>query len=358
MKKGLIIFSLFAALSQLPLLMPEEPVEERDARGAARLDASLLMQISTHMDRKEKLRTTLGYSAGGRAIELYYFPGKSKERALVIGGMHGSELSSIEVAEELVRQLREGRELFYDVLVIPALFPDNAALARSHSGPVNLGRYSNPFTPDPNRQMPMPGKPFTLHNPVDALGRTIERENQYLLQLIQELEPSRIANIHAIRDVTKAGIFADPRTNCEGKALGFYTDSALALSMARRIANQKGEVPGNSLNTRATAIYASDPTVVPPGFLQPRNLHGSFLASHRGSGISLGGWATSAVCTEKGMEERGAAKLITLEFPGYLTAQARPEKERPQTKKNVMLYAAAISEVFLSERGADQVLNR
>ena len=64
---------------------------------------------------------------------------------------------------------------------------------------------------------------------LDAHGRLIEKENALLLQLIQSFAPERIVNIHAIKDSTKAGIFADPRTDCDGRALGFASDSTLAV---------------------------------------------------------------------------------------------------------------------------------
>src|SRR5687767_14636952 len=44
----------------------------------------------------------LGKTKRGKDIEAYFFPGTGNKRALIIGGVHGSELSSIEVAIELV----------------------------------------------------------------------------------------------------------------------------------------------------------------------------------------------------------------------------------------------------------------
>ena len=41
----------------------------------------------------------------GRQLEAYYFRGLSDKKALVVGGMHGSELSSVAVARKLVEQL-------------------------------------------------------------------------------------------------------------------------------------------------------------------------------------------------------------------------------------------------------------
>ena len=75
----------------------------------------------------------------------------------------------------------------------------------------NIGRYSFPTSPDPNRQMPTPGEPFNEKSFKDHVGREIEKENRLLLQLISLFRPDRIANIHGSRDLRYAGIFANPR---------------------------------------------------------------------------------------------------------------------------------------------------
>lgn len=183
-------------------------------------------------------KNLLTYTKKARPVELWYFPGRSNKKALVVGGMHGTELPSIEIARHLIERLACGEKPFYTVLVIPCLFPDNAATAlqaKNSRLTTNAGRYSNEHAADPNRQMPEPGKPFLLPAPQDAKNREIEPENQALLQLIQWYQPHRLLNIHAIRDQSKAGIFADPRTDCRGIALGFETDQELALAMARHI---------------------------------------------------------------------------------------------------------------------------
>ena len=121
--------------------------------------------------------------------------------------------------------------------------------------------------------MPALGKAFDSNLPVDSYGRTIEKENQMLLQLIQEFRPSRIVNLHAIKDVTKAGMYADPRTDCKGYALGFETDSTLAISMARLVWENGGRVPGNALDSSPTVRYYNDPYPASKGTLQKRKLH-------------------------------------------------------------------------------------
>lgn len=302
--------------------------------------------VETWMKERKRSKTVLGYSQQNREVVAYYFPGTSNKKALVIAGVHGSELSAIEVAKQLLQLLSAGEMPYYNLVVIPCLFPDNADKAlRLLAKPVsNFGRYSSKESVDPNRQMPPLGKPFLKENPVDMYGRPIERENQFLLQLVQDYQPSRIVNLHAIKDITKAGVYADPRTGCDGLALGFQSDSSLALSMARFIESNGGYVPGNALQQSPTALYYHDPEIAPAGFLQKRNLNGSALANKRGSGVSLGGWASTAVCDDEGKRE--AARLLTVEFPGYNPSFRYSGEEKTRCALNTRLYALALRLIF------------
>ncbi len=309
---------------------------------------------------KTAYRGVLGTTKQGRNIEAYYFPGSSDKRAIVIGGMHGSELSSIEIARVLISELQSrsqsgGKRPYYNVIIIPTLFPDNAEKAKENPEQIgsttNLGRYSSSNSVDPNRQMPSLGKSFNTKNPVDDLGRAIEQENQVLLQLIEKYRPQRIINIHAIRDKDRAGIFADPRTSANGIALDYRSDSSLAILMALYIHLSGGEVKGNNLSKKPTSLYHNDPKISAPGTLQPRNLSGSSLPGHRGHGVSLGGWATTAVKdADHPQLNRSAIRLFTMEFPGYKRSIDYSNRiTQEQTRKNIQLYASSILEVFLEK---------
>lgn len=324
-------------------IIPDSLIEEQT------FVSSLASTIEEWMKAKQPAKTVLGYTQQNRAVEAYYFPGTSNKKALVIGGMHGSELSSIEVAKKLIGLLSDSVLSYYNVIIVPVLFPDNAEKAIIAAGKqkTNPGRYTTEHSVDPNRQMPELGRPFRYGNPVDMYGRIIERENQLLLQLIQDYAPSRIANLHAIKDIAKAGVYADPRTDCNGYALGFESDSSLAVSMALFIQNKGGEIPGNQLLQTPTALYYQDPEVAPAGSVQQRNLHGTALPGNRGYGVSLGGWASTAVCDEA--FKRDAARLITVEFPGYKPSSFYKGKEKEARALNVQLYAMALKEIFLGE---------
>lgn len=301
------------------------------------------------------IRGVAGFSKAGRPIEAYYFPGTSNKRALVIGGVHGSELSGIAVAKSLIEQLSKHQDIYYSVIVIPVLFPDNAEKAVTNpsliGGVSNVGRYSYVESADPNRQMPPLGRAFDPDRPMDFAGRPIEPENQLLLQFIQEFQPQRIVNLHAIRDVAQGGIYADPRTDSKGFALGYESDNELAIAMAQYIESNGGRVPGNKLKKQPTALYHADPRVAKAGHQQKRNLEGSKLPGNRGYGVSLGSWASTAVDDPINREyNRPAIRLITMEFPGYKRPGDYTDPlVQQQSRTNVELFAGSIRKVFLED---------
>src|SRR6185295_3212630 len=122
-----------------------------------------------------------------------------------------------------------------------------------------------PGAVDPNRQMPTPGLAFDEEDGLDHAGRKIENENALLLDLIDQYRPQRIVNLHAIRDTANAGVFADPRTDDKSFALGYESDSSLAIAIAKDIEQNGGYIPGNRLNKKPSALYYKDPPAVPAG---------------------------------------------------------------------------------------------
>jgi hypothetical protein len=311
-------------------------------------------------------RFLLGQSKKKQSIEAWYFPGTSDKKALVIGGVHGTELSGIEVANTLIEKLAGGIQSYYHVIIIPCLFADNASIARNNPVEIgsvaNIGRYSFSTSADPNRQMPSPGKPFDEGETIDHLGRQIEIENRLLLRLITAFKPERIASVHGIRDLKYAGIYADPRTDDKGYALGFESDSSLAIEMAHWVYENNGFVPGNMLHIKPTALYYKDPSAVIKGAFQPRNFSGSSLPDNRGSGISLGTWGSTAISEAKDpLMNRDAMRIITIEFPGYKRpGDYKNSKHQMWIREQVQLYAFSIANIFLGgqpidDRRIDQV---
>ena len=167
--------------------------------------------------------------------------------------------------------------------------------------------------------------------------------------MISQYRPERLVNLHAIRNISLAGIYADPRADHNSYALGFEEDSLLAISMAKYISSHGGYVPGNRLHDHPSALYYSDPLPAPKGFFQKRKIAGSSLCRHRGDGISLGTWGSTAVeDNEHPQNNRDAIQLITAEFPGSKRPVDYPIKtQREYMQMQVQLYAASIVHIFL-----------
>ena len=107
-------------------------------------------------------------------------------------------------------------------------------------------------------------------------------------------------------------------------------------------------VPGNLFEKGPTALYFKDPAIAAPGSPQKRNLLGAKLNGDRGAGVSLGSWATTAVCDDNAA--RDAIRLLTVEFPGYKSyLQCSGEEEIQKRFLNVYLYATAIRRLFLGD---------
>ena len=340
----LLLFVLNAQAQEADLAYLALPSLNADTFQQVNEQPLSLNDLHSLYNSSSKGKIILGYSKNHYPVEAYFFPGTSDQKALVVGGMHGSELSSVDVANLVISLLETGSRPFYNVVVIPSLFPDNAEKAcHAPSGKINYGRYTSDHNADPNRQMPMLGTSFDASKPFDAEGRQIEKENIFLLSLIQSYQPSRIANLHAIRDISRAGIYADPRTDCEGRAIGFEPDMQLALGMAKYISDHGGNVSGNDLKGNPSALYYKDPPAAMKGQKQLRNLHGSLLPGRRGAGVSLGSWAATAVCD--GSMPREAIQLLTVEFPGY--DSYKKCKDGELRFRNVYLYASALVDAFL-----------
>jgi len=237
--------------------------------------------------------TGLAKAPGGTTIapspvKAYFIAGRSAERALVIGGVHASEQSGIEVVQKLVTSLAAAPTApYFTTILVPVLFPDNEAYHKAYlaANPAARGtnvdntlggRYSRVGPKktliEPNRNLPREGESLAtgqagLRNkstgaPLsgDKLTSTMLPENVMLAALIEHFKPSRIASVHAHQPSTQKGdapgIYVDPRggidrttdtaLTAEGKA-----DDKLAAAMvaAAGIKNPGGTVHYSSPNT-------------------------------------------------------------------------------------------------------------
>jgi hypothetical protein len=131
----------------------------------------------------------LGKSAKGNSIEIHHFPGSKERRALVIGGVHGTERQGVEVTRLLQKDLATAPADF-SVILVPVLFPDNAA-----AGSVGIREGATPT----NRNFPGADKDLASSGGTDAQGRAILSENQLLMSLMEHYRPERIISLHGPR---------------------------------------------------------------------------------------------------------------------------------------------------------------
>ncbi len=219
-----VLESLLARLSEFDM---------RSAPTDASIDAKLVAILAgrpddlwiAHRIRKGRL----GTSTKSRPVEASFYRGETDRRALVIAGVHGSELQGIEVAQILRNNLKDSPSQF-SVILVPALFPDNAA----------VGLRERPGT-QTNRNFPRGHEDLDTATrvgrgrPVDARtsrsgvrSNPILAENVMLIQLIERYKPERIISIHGTRHAGAAGVFYDPITPTAAQLARIRSDAQLA----------------------------------------------------------------------------------------------------------------------------------
>ena len=269
--------------------------------------------------RASPIRAILATTAQGRSVEALYIPGASPERLLVVAGVHGSEQGGIEVVEMLLASLERGPRPMRTVMVVPVLFPDNAA-TRTREDP----------THPTNRNFPPLGEGLNEEGK-DALGRPVLPENQALIALLDRFAPRRVITVHGTTRRPAAGVFSDPYT--VGSDAGAAEldeaqrrtdeDRRLAIATARAIA-EAGEpqaVLGNQLNGTPTAGWSGGVA----------------------NGVSLGGWGPRAVAGG-----RPAVGVITVEVPENYRSDDRTGKARRVRRAELRAFRDAVLAVLIN----------
>lgn len=264
----------------------------------------------------------LGHSAADAPVRLFRFPGMGEEAALVLGGVHGSERSGVEVAWRTITRLAAGPAPRWTVYAVPCLFPDNLA-AGLREGAVPT-----------NRNFPAPGESLSSAAkrgggvPLDSLNVPILPENRMLIDLVGRIKPQRVVSLHATMFPERAGIFADPhggpaQSHAPDAAIRTRADANLAMAMARHARARGAGVAGNRLEYDPTALWGGETPV----------------------GTSLGGWAPAPI-TEGGAEDRPSITLITVEVDGL--TDSRCATDPASRAAELVAHADAIVRVFLA----------
>jgi predicted deacylase len=139
--------------------------------------------------------TSLGVSVQSRPIQLNVF-GDAPRPVLVLGGIHGSEPTSVYVAAQLADYLRAHPQLWTgptgrSVAVIPVANPDGyARLSRTNANGVDINRNF------PAKNFRVRAAPHPLYN--SGPEPLSEPESRAIKQAIDTLRPRLIISIHSI----------------------------------------------------------------------------------------------------------------------------------------------------------------
>jgi hypothetical protein len=268
-----------------------------------------------------------------KPVKAFYFPGTTARRALIVGGVHGSEPQGARVVEslrvELEAMAKAGKKPHFTVILIPVL------IERTHDPKLEKPKDRYVGNIEPNRTFPRPredyadararvkaGQPeLMMDDPKtgklrEATGKhaTSEMipETRALIALIERFGPERIASVHAHsidpkglgRPGDDPGVFVDPRLAKPGKtnAGEVADDDALAEAM---LAGGRGRAPQGLQGTK------NDPFMGNVGGSKPFGTPTVRYAASHPEGHSLGDWAPAPTASREGIT------TVTIEIPQY-----------------------------------------
>ncbi len=141
-----------------------------------------------HLVNPAPTTIVIGESVQGRPIEMQIFPGDARDCVLIIGGIHGNEQISVDVASALAGLLRHDPSLARgrQVYIIPNANPDGYAKnTRANARGIDLNRNfeARNFKPSARSRGVMP---------------LSEPEARALATVIQQVHPSLLISIHSI----------------------------------------------------------------------------------------------------------------------------------------------------------------
>jgi protein MpaA len=166
------------------------PSSELDDRS---LDPGLAGQDGdmSQLSTRRAQRATIGQSVKGKPIEMFTFPGDADRAVLVIGGIHGNEPTSVDVAASLVELLEAQPELASGrlVAVIVNANPDGyASKRRTNARGIDINRNFDASNFKQARRGIYAGGVVPLSEP----------ESQAIASVITRLSPRLLISVHSI----------------------------------------------------------------------------------------------------------------------------------------------------------------
>jgi hypothetical protein len=233
--------------------------------------------------------------------DTYFYPGStrntSNRRAMVVAGIHGTEVSARQLGTEINSQLSRGSHTDFHAIVIPRANPTRSRGAGS--------RRAGTYVSDLNREF---GAGYRSSNPYA----------QRIASIVREFDPERILSVHAISSTPLAGIFLDPihtgaypRVGTEtGRRRAFIgdPDNLEAMRLTEAMICQVGTGGRYTRGNVPRRQFPRSEYPTPPG---GRSAYSLIYPQQSQVSRSLGTWASSLGKT-----------VITIEIPGYRAIRA------------------------------------
>lgn len=196
---GLFVAAAAAAAGAAAARMPLTSVER-----ACELIGGRLQSVGAATCQESRLRASSGASVHGLPILFRDFAPTSRlgtpRRVLLIGGVHGDELSSVSIVFQWMQRLERERFQPFHWRVVPCLNPDGMLArpaTRTNASGVDLNR--NFPTPDWDAEALSYWARRTGRDPRRYPGAAplSEPESRWLVKAIESFKPDAIVSIHA-----------------------------------------------------------------------------------------------------------------------------------------------------------------
>jgi len=259
-------------------------------------------------------------------------------RALVVAAIHGNERGSLDLVDQLQKELSAGTDPLardFDTIVIP----------RANPGGIANNQRENLMGVDLNRNFPglqgfPPGGATTKRQP----------EVQAIMNVVQTIRPERILSLHGIEEPSekdtkqpkhqKGGVYADPVEDDVSRQL--------ACRMALRMRGQKDEnVGGNKLGAGICAVRYPETSAV--SVTQQQSSLGAWASAPKsvgGEGIPV---ITHEVSEKRSLPATGAGRSVEAIMPGI--REFLLDNEQLPSEADALL-KQAVSDAFLTGESA------